>query len=174
MKQYRYFLYAFALFGALLSTSCLKDSRNIPNTPAIEFADFVKLANDSADFSFTFKDGDGNIGLRANDTSGQFSINNAGGEYYYNLHMIYYFKDVDGKFKRYFNVNTNDSQRITARIPDIQPVGQNKILDGTIKFRIDPPYWFPSHTTIKFDAYIYDRDLNKSNVITSPEITTPG
>ena len=173
MKQNRHFFYAFAAFGLLFS-SCLKDSRNIPTTPAIEFSDFVKLPGDSADFIITFKDGDGNIGLGPQDTSGQYSIKSNGGEYYYNLHMIYYFKDVDGKFKRFFNVNTNDSQRITARIPDITPTGQNKILDGTIKFRIDPPYWFPTHTTIKFDAYIYDRDLNKSNVITTPEITTPG
>lgn len=167
MKQFRHLFLALATFGGILFSSCLKDSRNIPTTPVIEFKSFSK-AGDSADFIFTFKDGDGNIGLGPGDTTGQYHISNSKGEFYYNLHMIYYYKDSNGNYHRYFNVNTNDSHRISVRIPNITPIGQNKILDGEIKFRLDPPYAL--HSVIRFDAYIYDRDLNKSNVITTPDI----
>jgi hypothetical protein len=162
------YILVLALVGTVLY-SCIKPEQVSP-IPNIKFKSFIKFGLDSADFTISFKDGDGDIGLDPQDT---FPPYNTGTETYYNLFMKYYFKKTDGSFVAYYNPNTNDTLVFKYRIPDITPIGQNKTLDGDIKVKLSAPYFVPGHTVFKFDVYIYDRALNKSNVITTPEITAP-
>ena len=107
--------------------SC-KKPKEIPPLPVIVYKNFVKYGSDSAQFIFTFKDGDGDIGLNQRDTFPPF---NSSSVYYYNLYMIYYYKATDGKFYPYDNVagtSVMDTLQYTYRIPNITPKGQNKIL----------------------------------------------
>lgn len=150
--------------------SCLKPEV-VPPVPAIEFKDYIKYGIDSADVSITFKDGDGDVGLEQSDTLPPFDPSST---YYNNIYLVYYYKGSDGLFHKYFNIPTQDTLKYAYRIPNITPTGQNKILDGEIKVTLRPaPIYVSGHTVVRFDVYIYDRALNKSNVITTPEITVP-
>jgi hypothetical protein len=166
--RFRKFL-PFILIGSIaLVSSCIKKDEYSP-VPSIEFKDFVKRGTDSADFIITFKDGDGDIGLNQWDTTGSYSSTSP---YYYNLVMKYFYKKSDGTFEQ-FVLPGGDTLVYSYRMPDITPQGQNKALSGEIMVNMLAPYYYPGHTTIRFDVYIYDRELNKSNVVTTPEIIVP-
>ncbi len=160
-----------ALFIALLGTACLKRTEYPPN-PVIAYKDFIKYGNDSANFIFTFTDGDGDIGLNEADTFGNFA---PGQVHYYNFVMTYYYKDANGNFVL-FDADPDtpaklDTLQFKYRIPDITPRGHNKVLEGEMRIKLHAPYYGPGHQVFKFEAYIYDRSLQKSNVIVSPELT---
>jgi hypothetical protein len=59
----------------------------------------------------------------------------------------------------------------SARIPILNKEFPGKAIKGVITDTI-PLYLMPHppYDTIKFEAYLYDRALNKSNVISTPEI----
>lgn len=166
--------------GTILLASCLK-SKQEPIEPTITFKEFIKFNKDSASVTIGFKDGDGDIGLAASDTSGVFSPK---GSYYNNFLMIYYFKDTDGKFKRYKDPNplVIDSLFTGQRIPYLlSNKEQKKALEGNINVILNagfypkqniPPYG-PLHSIIKYEIFIYDRALHKSNKVYTPEITLP-
>lgn len=160
--------YLFLLFAVGIFSSCM-NNEDYPPTPEIAFKDFVKRGNDSADFIITFKDGDGDLGLNPWDTTDEFSVT---GPYYYNLVMKYYYKKPDGNFERYV-LPGNDTLEYKYRVPDLRLRGQNKALAGEIMVNMLAPFYVPGHTAIRYDVYIYDRSLNKSNVITTPEISVP-
>ncbi|NNC85502.1 MAG: hypothetical protein HKN75_05425, partial [Bacteroidia bacterium] len=58
---------------------------------------------------------------------------------------------------------------ITARIPDLTPVGKNKAIEGDIdmNMQLKPGAVFD---TIRYEIYIVDRTLNHSNTVTTSEI----
>lgn len=156
---------------AILVSSCLKRKEYPPN-PIIEFKEFAKYGTDSANFAFTFTDGDGDIGLDQDDTIGNFA---PGQPYYYNFIMTYYYKDASGNFVP-FDANpatpaVMDTLQYRYRIPDITPEGQNKVLDGEMRIKLLAPYYGIGHQEFKYEAYIYDRSLQKSNVIITPVLT---
>lgn len=155
-------LVVLSMFG-----SCIERDEFSP-IPEIAFLDFIKYG-DSADFMITFKDGDGNIGLNQWDTVGDFAPSSP---YHYNLVMKYYYKKTDGTFEQ-FVLPSGDTLIYKYRVPDITPKGQNKSLSGEIMVNMLAPYYYPGHNTIKFSTYIYDRDLNQSNVVESAEINIP-
>lgn len=152
---------------------CIK-TQNVPNTPSISFKDFIKYGKDSADMIITFQDGDGDIGHLEGDTAPPFNVN---GKYYYDMLMLYYYKGADNKFHRFKIPPPGDSMLIGYHIPYVTPKGQNRYLNGEISARILAPYYVlgevPPHTVIRFEIFIYDRALNKSNVVVTPEITVP-
>lgn len=164
-KSYKYLLIVVAV---LFMSACINRTEYSP-IPDIAFKDFVKRGNDSADFIITFKDGDGDIGLNQWDTTGDFALTSP---YYYNLVMKYFYKKTDGTFEQ-FVLPGGDTLVYKYRIPDIRPKGQNKALAGEIMVNMLAPYYYPGHTTIRYDVYIYDRSLNKSNVVSTPEIVVP-
>lgn len=155
------FVFAFAFFASCISTT------TYPPIPVIEYKDFVKYGSDSAHFIFSFKDGDGDIGFEQGDTLPPF---NPSSIYYFDLYMKYYYKLPDGSFSVYVFPGTTDTLAFTFRIPNITPKGQNKVLDGSITTKLPKPYWKTPHKVIKFEAFIFDKALHKSNVITTPEI----
>lgn len=134
--------------GAFIS-SCMKRP-DYPDYPIIKFKDFIP-EGDSAKLIFEFTDGDGDIGLRPQDTVPPFDAN---------LFLKYY-EQREGVF-----VEIEPIIPFNYRIPDISRKGKIKTLEGEIMVRINYYYDFASpYDTIKYSAYIVDRALNKSNVI---------
>ena len=85
------FIFSFVLV-TLLMTSCFK-REEYPPEPIISDPVFY-MSTDSARLTFSFTDGDGDIGLAAEDTLSPF---NPANYYHYNLYIDYYEKDdVDG------------------------------------------------------------------------------
>jgi hypothetical protein len=110
--------------------------------------------------SISYQDGNGDIGLNRGDT---FFPYQPGGNYYYNF-VITYFEKQNGVFKQ-----VDLTFPLSARIPVLTPDDPGKAIKGFIDNTMPlPPK--PTHDTIRFEAFIYDRALNKSNVITTPEI----
>jgi hypothetical protein len=152
------------LFFILLATGCMKQE-SYPDTPQIELNSFT-LVFDSTDYavqgvlSISFKDGNGDLGLSDGDTLYPYMKD---GSYYYNL-VIPYFVKQNGAYQQ---VNLNPP--LSGRFPLLSPNFPNKAIKGVIedKLPMDP---MPAFDTVKLEAFLYDRALNKSNVLTIPEI----
>jgi hypothetical protein len=149
--------------------------KTFPDVPYIEYIDFVKIYNpdleiyDRGVLSFSFEDGDGDIGLNSNDTFPPF---NASSPYYYNL-IITYFEMQNGVLTEvpilWFNPQTEqyDTLTLSARIPDLTPEGINKAINGDIEDTLFIYNFNSIYDTIMFEAFIIDRALNESNVIST-------
>ena len=143
-------------------SSCLKTpaSSNIPN---IEFSSYtigdtidatpqhIKYVN----LKVKFTDGDGDIGLDKTETDSPYDLN---GGYYYNLIATYYELE-NGVF-----VKKSDEK---SRIPRLTKYSNKHGLQGFIEVRFD--LYVPAKT-IRYDIFIYDRALHKSNVVSTPDI----
>jgi hypothetical protein len=143
------------LFTGTLFTACIKRP-DYPVQPVITFEEFRSFNNDTAWFIFSFTDGDGDIGLLPEETEPPYK---------YNFFMNYYEKQ-NGTF-----VKIEPEIPFFYRIPYLTPEGRIKTLEGEVIVRMNTYFDNLSpHDTIKFDAYLLDRALNKSNVIETPEI----
>lgn len=148
----------------LVTTSCMKQE-HYPDVPEIEFSNWVSIF-DTGQYAKTgaltilFRDGNGDIGLNPGDT---FPPYNKDGQYYYN-YVINYFEKQNGTF-----VKIDLYPPFSARIPFLTPDYPNKAIKGIIvdTLGLNPK---PVFDTIRFELFIYDRGLNKSNVVTTPEI----
>lgn len=155
----------------ILSYACTKKDV-YPIEPHIDFKSFEKIldpkVNDTVGvIGLYFTDGDGDLGLRPTDTS----IN-----YRYNL-FIKYFEKKKGKFEEIILTTLNtqtqklDTLWFHSRIPYLTPAGNSKAISGEIydTLFINNLSSSPSDT-IKYQIYIQDRALHKSNVVETPEI----
>jgi hypothetical protein len=146
------------LAGCIISCS-KKDE--YPVIPQIEFLGMTKIFDpglnrfDRGVLAISFKDGDGDIGLRDNDILPPYDYN----------FFVKYYELQNGQEVR---VIITDSNEFSARIPVLTPAGSVKAIKGEIEdtLNIYNPL-SPLFDTIKFDAYIVDRALNKSNTITT-------
>ncbi len=105
-------------------------------------------------------DGNGDIGFKDGDTLPPYERT---GNYYNNV-LITMYKMVDGIY------HVVDTPAIGTyfyfRTKYVEPIGQNKTLKCTIYVNLDfdvPMSW----DSVKFDFYMYDRALNKSNIATT-------
>ena len=158
-----FFLAIFATF-VLLMSSCLK-KQTFSDVPEIGFLGF-DLVFDTGQYAkqgiltISYQDGNGDIGLGAGDVNPPYDT---AGTYYYNF-VITYFEKQNGVFKQ-----VDLTFPLSTRIPVLTPDDPGKAIKGFISNTMPlPPK--PVHDTIRFDAFIYDRALNKSNVISTPEI----
>ena len=153
--------------------SCLKPI-SYPNEPIIEYVGF-ESQSDSGKLTFSFTDGDGDLGLDQNILT---PPHEPGNFYYYNLYVNYY-ELMDGEWIRGTadplgnNSPFADSITYSYRIENISPTGQNKALRGGIDIVLEPFYFNPYSThsdSIKFSILFIDRSLNHSNIVFSPTI----
>ncbi len=157
----------------LLFASSCKKYEEFPPEPEIEFLDFVILRDlqgidQRGVLRIGYTDGDGNIGLYDYDTVAPYD---------YNL-FIKYFELQNGVFKEIFLITPThiddtvvyDTATFNGRIPILTPVGKNKAIRGEIEDTLFINNPLSNFDTIKFEAYIVDRDLNKSNTIETPPI----
>ena len=161
------------VFSSMCLISCLKPE-SYPNEPILEYLSFESLS-DSGKLTFSFTDGDGNIGLDQNQLSAPF---NPGSFYYYNCYINYY-EMMDGEWVRATsdplgnNSQFADTITYSYRIGNMTPVGQNKALKGEIEIILEPFYFNPisNHSdSIKYSILLIDRSLNHSNLIFSSTI----
>jgi hypothetical protein len=127
---------------------------------------------------FTYRDGDGDIGLNPTDTFPPF--NSIRGEnnkelnpYHYNLHIEYHTLQEDGTFAPAIIPNSTDTLRFLARMQNLTPEGKHKAIRGDFDWKnFIPPYPLLSRT-VKLKVKIYDRALHQSNVLETPPFTLP-
>ncbi|MCB2219674.1 MAG: hypothetical protein KQI35_04700 [Bacteroidetes bacterium] len=158
---------AVLIIMATMLYSC-QDEEQYPIIPEIKYEDFVLLYNPASGIiergvlKISFKDGDGDIGLRQNETTPPYD---------YNLFITYY-EIQYGDTIEVFLVDpvSGDTSNFHARVPILTPEGNNKSIKGEIEdtlFVYNPNSDFD---TIMYSVYLVDRALHKSNVITTPMI----
>jgi hypothetical protein len=148
----------------MVFSGCMK-KQSFSDIPQISFLGMELLVDTaqvvrSGILTISYQDGDGDIGLNPSDTFPPYQRN---GPYYYN-YVINYFEKQNGVFQQIF-----DSIPFSARIPVLTPNDPNKAIKGFITDTL-PLYPPPFHDTIRFEVFLYDRALHKSNTVTTPEI----
>ncbi len=163
------------IFGIIYS--CVKTEPVSP-IPHITFESFQLY--DSIDslenpykvgeLKFKFIDGDADLGIKTLFDSTKTS------SYNYNIFLFPYMK-LNGKYIK-IEIDTTDTAVTPPpfyRLVDdskLDRVGQDKIIKGIIKidipYHIIPPY--PGSDTIRYEFYIIDRAMNKSNIDTTTDI----
>jgi hypothetical protein len=143
-----------------------KKSDALPSIPVIAFSEFRQYTYPNGKDSLgvmviNFTDGDGDIGYQPGDTLAPFDKK---GPYYYNF-VIKYLERQNGILKEVKLPFTNNS-----RIPYLTPEGKEKKLTGNIAMNLFINNPLSSFDTIRFEAFIYDRALHKSNVIQTGDI----
>jgi len=169
------FLWILALFVIVISCKKLDE---FPDEPIISYMGFERIFNpndsiyDRGVLMFSFTDGDGDLGLDKDDTLPPYNLS---GEYYYNL-VIEYFEVQEGIAKKvdltFYNPITEQFDTITqsARFPVLTPSSANKSISGEIADTLFIYNFNSDYDTIMFEAFIYDRALNKSNMIRTDTI----
>lgn len=160
------------IFIILLTVASCQKYEEYPLEPRLEFTEFLMLRDaqgidQRGILRLSYTDGDGNIGLTEDDTVAPYD---------YNL-FIKYFELQNGVFKEIFLVTSNqindstivyDTATFNGRIPILTPAGKNKAIRGEIEDTLFVNNPLSNFDTIKFEAYIVDRDLNKSNTVSTP------
>jgi len=154
----------------ILSYGCRKYD-HYPIVPHIELNSFQKFSDtlgidQIGVLGLSFTDGDGDLGLTAAQNSGV---------YQFNL-FVKYFEKQKGVFKEVILTSPNsltgkpDTLWFNGRIPYLTPVGKSKAISGEITDTLFINNFVSPYDTIKYQIYIKDRALNKSNVVETPEI----
>lgn len=134
-----------------------------PPEPNISFLDFTSFDGDSAHFTFSFTDGDGDLGLSETDTSGDFRFN-----------VFFTYSELSNNEWTVFDLGEGTNYRI----PQLHAGPDEKALSGETTITLNPYYnpglIFPALSdTFKWSVYITDRNLNKSNTIESGIVIKP-
>ena len=158
--------YIILLLVVLAPFSCKKIIQ-LPPEPRIEFRGISMF--DSTDIlgntylagilEFYFEDGDGDIGSHS-------LFPGATGRDTSNL-VFYQFNRDGGMY------STIPDDTLYYRIPYIDRVGQNKVLQGTIEITF-LYLGFDDQDTIKYDFFLNDRAGNLSNTVSSCDIVFSG
>ncbi|MDW7691118.1 hypothetical protein R9C00_19800 [Flammeovirgaceae bacterium SG7u.111] len=176
----------FFLIGALLVYSCIKEP-DYPNEPVIEFSKIIQTNTPSVDeviVEVTFQDGDGDLGLAANevdsypdygeylvDEFGNILIDEATGDSIPNPFFFNYFIDIwkMGADGQYALVNLPDGVSFNGRYPILNELMNETALEGELRYQIDILYGGGSPISrgdvIKFKVQIADRAKQLSNEV---------
>jgi hypothetical protein len=168
----------FAAGIIILAGSC-QEPEEFPIEPHISFRELVKYTDAAGkdsliEFFFNFTDGDGDIGFMKDETgppyTGEFSNNlivnlqeKTGGVF----SQTYYYTQVDSITPAGDTIPVIKlvPLQFLYRIPYIGTTGSNKGVKGELSVRVSPiGFTKPS----RFEFFIYDRALHKSNI----ELTT--
>lgn len=146
-------VFIFSVLSLCVLQSCVKDGE-FPNEPNIEFLDFEVFGTvtsiDSAVFSFSFTDGDGDIG--AEDSTD------------FNCFLIYEEKNND-------TITTFPSiENRSYSLPSLTPKAKDKSIEGDVSLTIKPApiYNITTDSAFRYSCYIIDRAGNTSNMISGP------
>ena len=170
MKHALYFFPAVIFITALFS-SC-KKTKDYPIEPIIEFKELVKFTDATgidtvAKLTLSFTDGDGDLGYRNGDTVPPF---NPGNEFFYNFFMKIFYMD-NGTFTEIIFPSDFPPN---YRIPAIESNDHSKATAGDLLVNINVKdlglELITPRDTFKFEVYVSDRALHKSNTITASEI----
>lgn len=160
------FLPLLFVFGLTFLLQNCRKPEEFPPVPHIEFVSFTKIPtangiDNKGLLTIFFTDGDGDMGLSESDTLSPFDPES---EFHYNF-FIHYFEKKNGTFEKIdlpFTLN--------SRIPILNTSKNNRPLKGEIEIELFINNILSPYDTIRFECQICDRALNKSNIITTPEI----
>ncbi len=167
------------LFLALATLACQKPVE-YPIEPKIAYEGFTYLFNADSTFSgegvisFSYTDGDGDLGLDDSDTLSPFGFNDA---HYYNM-VVDYLKCVNGEFVKTpllsWNAQTQTYDTVTfnARFKRLRDSEEPKAISGKMDYTLTVQNPFSPNDTVKFEIRILDRALHESNVIQTEAIIT--
>ena len=153
--RYKYLLFLFLITACLISCS---KKEEYPIIPEIEFLGMTKLYDpvlqryDRGVLAISFKDGDGDIGLFENQTEPPYNF------------YVKYFELQNGDETR---VVISDTNEFNARIPVLTPSGSVKAIKGEIEDTLNIFNMLSPFDTIKFEVYLVDRELHKSNTVST-------
>lgn len=156
----------FFLLLFLLLIGCFK-KEEYGSTPVISYKSF-EILGDSAKLSFSFQDGEGDIGLNPDQTSTPYDINS---KYHYNLYLEYFEKKDNGGWQAGTDLN-GDPIVFRNRIRPVYD-GKAKSIKGTIEYTIEPIFYnqlSSNNDTIKYRIQLIDRALNESAWVETGEI----
>ncbi|GAB4127701.1 MAG: hypothetical protein OHK0045_19170 [Raineya sp.] len=192
MKSLIYSLIAAA--GAIFAFNSCLTKPDFAFEPQISFASLSKksildgnnqLIEDSIFLEINFKDGDGDIGLSNADTLGKFAFRNPDktlNPFYFNFYCdIYRQNKFTGEYERVRFPLSRDpvlgidvESNIYGRVPPLLENARKGPIEGVLRYNIGGLFYdvlgINKRDSIRFEVFIYDRALNKSNVITTPAI----
>lgn len=171
MKQLTYLF--ILLLAAIFTGSACNDPESLPSTPEIKYKSVEKITNISGKDSlirltFSYLDGDGDLGLSATDTMPPFNYTPF--NKFYNNIFIDYFEMKGSKFVPVTIPFTNDTVRFLYRMDVLTPDGKNKAIKGDISIVMDLTPYDVKPQVIKFGIQIADRQLHLSNWVETPAI----
>ena len=172
------------LFLVLAMLACQKPVE-YPIEPKIAYEGFTYLYNPDSTFSgegiitFSYTDGDGDLGLDEGDTLSPFGPHDA---HYYNMEVDY-LKSVNGVFVKTpllshhvptseFDTVVWDTITFNARFHRLRDNDEPKAISGTMDYRLIVQNPFSPNDTVKFEIRILDRALHESNTIQTEAIYT--
>ena len=153
--------------------SCTKEDAGLSEVPSIEFVSIeieknTFLKDSVIHITFSYADGDGDIGLGDEDTLPPFDYNSA---YWQNVPVKIFHKQGNN-YVELLNPGTNEPFRLPSeRIPRISPAGKNKAITGSITVHLPANPLNTQPKEVKYELNLIDRNLNISNTITTPSVT---
>ena len=151
----------------IVSFASCKKAIEYPVEPILAFKS-INVTSDGTGYAskvlvdISFTDGDGDIGYYPRESGLNDWMFDDPASMYYNNYIVKTYIMRSG-------VWTVDTTNVNARLPYMTPEGVNKALKGDILRELTLP---PQLTvdTLKYDIFIWDRALHKSNTITTPEV----
>ena len=169
-----------------LAVYCCQKPVEYPVEPKIAYEGFTYLMNPDSTFSgegiisFSYTDGDGDLGLDDGDTLPPFGFHDA---HYYNM-VVDYLKCENGVFVKTPLLSPHvptspddtlvlyDTVTFNARFKRLRDSEEPKAISGTMDYRLTVQNPFSPNDTVKFEIRILDRALHESNVIQTDAIYT--
>lgn len=180
--------YLIGLLLLALAVSACQKPVEYPIEPKIAYEGFTYLMNPDSTFSgegvisFSYTDGDGDLGLDDSDTLPPFGFHDT---YYYNM-VVDYLKSENGVFVKTPLLSPHvptspddtlvlyDTVTFNARFKRLRDSEEPKAISGSMDYKLTVQNPFSPNDTVKFEIRILDRALHVSNVIqTDPIITNP-
>lgn len=169
-----------SFFASIYFYGC-KGNEIYPIVPAIVFKDAYVLFDTSNTayvvVSFTYKDGDGDIGLDPNQTAPPYNTDSLGpnksnSNRFANNVWIDYYQNIGGVYSRPLFPLTNDTVNVDVRVGNLTPDGTHKAIRGEIQVQLNAlPKDYPNRSdTIKLKIRLVDRALHVSNEVETPDL----
>ena len=169
------------IFGILLfAVAACQKKVEYPIEPKVTYEGFTYLFNEDSTFSgqgvlsFSYTDGDGDLGLDVSDSLPPFNNNSP---YYYNL-IIDYQKFENGEFHSVpllsWNQETQsfDTVSFNARFKRLIASEEPKPISGDMDYTLFVQNPFSPNDTVRFGVKIIDRALHESNVVFTDTVYT--
>ncbi|GAB2951885.1 hypothetical protein GCM10027048_16110 [Hymenobacter coalescens] len=162
-----------------LATAC-EPAPDYPDEPSVEFNSIRAQRETPTDgntafnrifVTINYKDGDGDLGLSDFDRS-QAPFNTAPYQFNYYVTMFVY-NNSTRQFEQHLSFNSF-FRRLLADDQKPQPIRGELTFEVNKEngFTVTYPEYRPGNR-VKFEIYIYDRALHKSNTITTEELVLP-
>lgn len=164
MKRLGLNILAVAGIGIAMS-SCIK-KKEFPIEPIITFKSF-EIIGDSAYLTFSFTDGDGDIGKSTDDTLAPYT------DRFRKSLWFEYYELESGTWVHKPMFNTAPDYLLDYHVPVLNEDEDPKSLQGDILIVMENYYDLSNTNPFKYEIKLWDRALHESNVIETGAIAKP-